>query len=81
MFKIISRTVLGFAQIVNIIQPLICKILCLTLTVSIFLFGDAVISVIKLKLNSILCFYSHHTVTTYINIKQNSFPPSGGEGT
>lgn len=26
MFKIISRTVLGFAQIVNIIQPLICKI-------------------------------------------------------
>lgn len=49
MFKIISRTVLGFAQIVNIIQPLICKILCLTLTVSIFLFGDAVISIIKLK--------------------------------
>lgn len=26
MFKIISRTVLGFAQIVNIIRPLICKI-------------------------------------------------------
>lgn len=49
MFKIISRTVLGFAQIENIIQPLICKILCLTLTVSIFLFGDAVISKIKLK--------------------------------
>ena len=74
MFKIISRTVLGFAQNVNIIQPLICKILCLTLTVSIFLFGDAVISMIKLKLNSILCFYSHHTVTTYINIKQKLVP-------